>query len=214
MWCGEACRKRHERGQAVVALLDHGEEDGLVAAVRRLVDDACDPDDAAEVAQGELAFVLAAQTAAGSPTAAAQLRQVLADLRAVADPGYDPPVTAAQHLRWLCEFIGTPSDTYDDPLPPGYRSTVDDGDVLVWLGSRRVELVETGDAEGVDELDRWCGAHAGELAHVRRGRCPGPFCSAPGLHPGYWPNDPKMQAHVPPCVCHPAANLGAADVGV
>jgi CBS domain-containing protein len=93
----------------------------------------------------------------------------LLDLRAAADSEYEADVSAATVLLVLNRYLRTVTYRDGGPLPPGFRSTALDGDVLEYIGRRRAELVESGDVEGVKALDRWCGGHASELHHLRQG---------------------------------------------
>jgi hypothetical protein len=183
-WHNDACRMRAQRARVVSELMSHANRNrSLVGAVEALVESALDPTSESDMALGALAVELARQVTAGSPTAAAQLRQILVDMKLSSDPSFDPPVTEAQAFRvlslWfdvrMADRVDVEVGDWDangqrldrQPFPPGYRSTAEDGELFLWLGHRRAELVEANNTGDLDILDRWCGANAGELATMR-----------------------------------------------
>ncbi len=176
-WCSDSCRVAHRRKvpvpqrarPPVVAPddLTPGEA-GTVAAVRALVA-SLDLDDEVAAAQAALALDMARMVELGSSPAAGQLRQLLFELGAARAPGSDGVVTQALYAEAIAAVYGEVGEgTLDRPTPPGWIDTDTSGEVLHWLGRRWFELRDDGRVVELLDLEKWVGAHTGEIHQLRR----------------------------------------------
>jgi hypothetical protein len=189
-WYSDAHRMRASRAKAreaaeqtpepakprvrnVLAGLDIKPDDRrLVDRVRDLVESEFDEQDSVAQTQGALAIQLAQLAGEGSVSACRELRLSLLDARLAVDPSYEGEVTQGLFLRALLCSLRTGPPVYGaDPaagdLPPGWRSTAEDGEVLAWLGRRWYELRDAGDEVGLRDLEWWVGAHSIEIYELR-----------------------------------------------
>ncbi len=184
-WCSDKCRvaarraekanptaKPRARRAPVEALGIVPGDPSLVDRVRALVGAEFDEQDSVAQTQGALAIQLAELAAEGSVSACRELRLTLLDARLATDPAYEGEVSQGLFLRaLLCSIKSGPPVYGADPaagdLPPGWRSTAEDGEVLAWLGRRWYELRDAGDEAAFRDLEYWVGAHAIEIWELR-----------------------------------------------
>ncbi|HEY5170689.1 MAG TPA: hypothetical protein VIK54_03070 [Acidimicrobiia bacterium] len=145
---------------------------GLVGRVRTLVADQLDGDDDVAAAQGQLAVELATLAADGSVSACRELRLLLLEMRLASDPSFEGEVSQALALECLVATLNIGGFSGVEPaamdVPPGWRSTAQDGEILEYLPRRWYELRDAGDVEGVRDVERWTIVHVEHLATLRR----------------------------------------------
>lgn len=189
-WFSDACRMRVKRAAAQLAakqahptakprargvpIASLGIVPGdpaLVDRVRDVVTSKIDADDDVAQAQGALALRLAELAADGSVSACRELRLALLEARVASDPGYEGTVSQALFLEALLLSLGSVPmvgiGPAVEPLPPGWRSTAEDGEILDWIGAEWMRLRDAGDMEGFHDLQQWIGVHAVELYELR-----------------------------------------------
>jgi hypothetical protein len=152
----------------------------LVDRVRKLVAEELDDDDEVAGAQEQLPVELAA---GGWVSACRELRLFLLEMRVASDPAFEAEVTQALALERLIASIGVGAFSGVEPaamdVPPGWRSTEKDGEILEYLPRRWFELRAAEDFDGVRDIERWLIVHHEEVSTLRRmGRWP------------VWPEDP------------------------
>jgi hypothetical protein len=180
LWCSDRCRvaygrrtKTVSRRRVPVAAVGIVAGDiGLVDRVRSLVDGQVDDADDVALAQAALATQLAKTAAEGSVSACRELRLLLLEMRLATDPGYEGEVSQALMLEaLLLRLSSVPAvdgiEPPGQPLPPGWRSTELDGEVLPYIGRRWFELRDAQDFAAVSDLVRWVGAHSPEIHALR-----------------------------------------------
>lgn len=183
VWFSDACRMRARRagklagkGRArsvpVASVRIVPGDVGLVDRVKTLVAEQLDGGDDVAAAQGQLAVELAGLAAEGSVSACRELRLLLLEMRLATDPSFEGEVSQAVALEFLLASLGV--DLFDGvepasaPVPPGWRSTAEDGELLEYLGRRWYELRDAGDVEGVRDLERWTVFHSEQISTLRR----------------------------------------------
>jgi hypothetical protein len=183
VWCSDACRKRAARSKPKPRVARSARpkiaqlgivpgSSGLVDRVAALVEDQiADGDDVAQ-AQAALSLELAQLSAAGSVSACRELRLALLELRVASDPSWEGEASEALIYELLMTVLHVPPLTAVEPAsldwPPGWRSTMQDGELLDFVARRWLELFTSGDLEALTELELWVRVHLDELASVRQ----------------------------------------------
>jgi hypothetical protein len=182
VWCSDRCRKRATRARKgpvqvmvtrpkIASLGISPGSGGLIERVRTLVADQVDSGDDVAGAQGELAIELAGLAAAGSVSACRELRLLLLELRVASDPSWEGEVSEALVLEVLLTGLDVGAISAIEPCsldwPPGWRSTVEDGELRSFLVRRWFELTAAGDLEALQDLEVWVTLHLDDLRVVR-----------------------------------------------
>ena len=148
---------------------------GLVGRVERLIASMFDIErDEVAAAEVALSLELATLAAAGSVSACREAAPAAArnaggdrpELRRRDNSGTRPGgAPSASHWGDGRGVSGV--EPAGQPLPPGWRSTAQDGQILEWLAHEWMRRRDAGDVDAFRTLEKWIGHHTVELQNLR-----------------------------------------------